>query len=51
MVKVQQFLDWINAFAPFDSAEGFDNVGLLMGDLLMGVVDPRIKFAKKEGAR
>ena len=32
MVKVQQFLDWINAFAPFDSAEGFDNVGLLMGD-------------------
>jgi len=26
-------------------------VGLLMGDLLMGVVDPRIKFAKKEGAR
>ena len=32
MVKVQQFLDWINAFAPFDSAEDFDNVGLLMGD-------------------
>ena len=26
-------------------------VGLLLGDLLMGVVDPRIKFAKKEGAR
>lgn len=26
-------------------------VGLLMGDLLMGVIDPRIKFAKKEGAR
>jgi oligopeptide transport system permease protein len=25
--------------------------GLLMGDLLMGVIDPRIKFAKKEGAR
>ena len=24
---------------------------LLLGDLLMGVVDPRIKFAKKEGAR
>lgn len=26
-------------------------VGLLMGDLLMGIIDPRIKFAKKEGAR
>lgn len=26
-------------------------VGLLLGDLLMGVIDPRIKFAKKEGAR
>ncbi len=26
-------------------------VGLLLGDLLMGLVDPRIKFAKKEGAR
>ncbi|HWQ59030.1 MAG TPA: ABC transporter permease, partial [Clostridia bacterium] len=26
-------------------------VGLLLGDLLMGVVDPRISFAKKEGAR
>lgn len=32
MVKVQQIIDWIDAFAPFDSAEGFDNVGLLMGD-------------------
>ena len=32
MVKVQQIWDWLNAFAPFDSAEGFDNVGLLMGD-------------------
>ena len=26
-------------------------VGLLLGDLLMGLIDPRIKFAKKEGAR
>jgi oligopeptide transport system permease protein len=26
-------------------------VGLLMGDLLMGLIDPRIKFAKREGAR
>ncbi len=32
MVKVQQILDWLNAFAPFDTAESFDNVGLLMGD-------------------
>jgi len=26
-------------------------VGLLLGDLLMTVIDPRISFAKKEGAR
>ncbi len=26
-------------------------VGLLLGDLLMGVIDPRISFVKKEGAR
>jgi len=26
-------------------------VGLLIGDLMMGVIDPRISFAKKEGAR
>ena len=26
-------------------------VGLLIGDILMGVVDPRISFSKKEGAR
>ena len=26
-------------------------LGLLLGDLLMGLVDPRISFAKKEGAR
>lgn len=32
MVKARQIYDWLNAFAPFDSAEGFDNVGLLMGD-------------------
>ena len=32
MVKVQQILDWLNGFAPFDSAESFDNVGLLMGN-------------------
>ena len=32
MLTVQQILDWLNSFAPFDSAEGFDNVGLLMGN-------------------
>jgi len=26
-------------------------VGLLLGDLLMGLIDPRISFVKKEGAR
>lgn len=31
-MKVQQILDWLNSIAPFDSAESFDNVGLLMGD-------------------
>lgn len=30
-MKVSQILEWLNAFAPFDTAEGFDNVGLLMG--------------------
>jgi len=31
-VKVKEILDWLNAIAPFETAEGFDNVGLLMGD-------------------
>ena len=31
-MKVNQILDWLNAIAPFETAEGFDNVGLLMGD-------------------
>ena len=26
-------------------------IGLLLGDLLMGIIDPRISFVKKEGAR
>lgn len=29
---VQTVMDWLNALAPFESAEDFDNVGLLMGD-------------------
>ena len=32
-MKVHQILTWLNELAPFESAEGFDNVGLLMGDL------------------
>ena len=31
-MKVKQVVEWLNALAPFESAEGFDNVGLLMGD-------------------
>lgn len=31
-MKVQQIVEWLNALAPFETAEGFDNVGLLMGD-------------------
>jgi len=31
-LKVQQFVEWLNGLAPFESAEGFDNVGFLMGD-------------------
>lgn len=30
---------------------GIGIVGLLLGDLLMGMIDPRISFVKKEGAR
>ena len=26
-------------------------VGMLLGDLLMAVIDPRISFARKEGVR
>ena len=26
-------------------------IGMLLGDLLMAVIDPRISFVKKEGAR
>ena len=31
-MKVKQVAEWLNALAPFESAEGFDNVGLLMGN-------------------
>lgn len=31
-MKVSQILNWLNGFAPFDTAESFDNVGLLMGN-------------------
>ena len=59
MVKVQQILDWLNDFAPFDSAEGFDNVGLLMGNpdadvhtVLFGmdITEAMVQEAIKRGA-
>lgn len=31
-IPVQCIYDWLNALAPFDTAEDFDNVGLLLGD-------------------
>lgn len=31
-ITVQAVCDWLNEIAPFDTAEGYDNVGLLMGD-------------------
>jgi len=34
---VGQIADWINEIAPFESAESFDNVGLLIGDRTAGV--------------
>ncbi len=32
MLTVGKIVEWLNKKAPFDSAEGFDNVGLLLGD-------------------
>ena len=31
-MKVKDVLSWLDGLAPFDSAEDFDNVGLLLGD-------------------
>ena len=31
-MKVKEILNWLDTLAPFETAEGFDNVGLLMGD-------------------
>lgn len=31
-MKVRDVLSWLDGLAPFDSAEDFDNVGLLLGD-------------------
>ncbi|MBQ7867585.1 MAG: Nif3-like dinuclear metal center hexameric protein [Clostridia bacterium] len=31
-MKIRQIVEWLNGIAPFESAEAFDNVGLLMGD-------------------
>ena len=32
MTKVNDIYSYIDSFAPFDTAEGFDNVGMLVGD-------------------
>lgn len=32
MTKVNDIYSYIDSFAPFDTAEGFDNVGILVGD-------------------
>lgn len=32
-MKIRRIVEWINEQAPFDSAEEFDNVGLLLGDM------------------
>ena len=32
LMNVRDALDWLNDLASFDSAEDFDNVGLLIGD-------------------
>ena len=32
MAGVKEIYDYINSFAPFDTAMGFDNVGILVGD-------------------
>lgn len=36
-MTVGQIESWLNGIAPFETAEGFDNVGLLMGDRSAGV--------------
>lgn len=59
-ITVQTVLDWLDGIAPFDSAEGYDNVGLLVGDPaaeVQGVVfcvDLTVKtvdFALAQGAQ
>lgn len=32
-ITVKTVYDWLNGLAPFETAESFDNVGLLMGDM------------------
>ena len=56
MISAQQIYDFINGFAPFDTAMSFDNVGILIGsgsevservilalDLTRGVIDEAVK--------
>lgn len=38
-MTVRQIYDWLDQIAPFDTAEGFDNVGLLAGSFDTAVTD------------
>lgn len=33
MIKIRDIYDYINNIAPFESAEDWDNVGLLVGNM------------------
>lgn len=59
-MTIKQIYDWLNAIAPFDTAEGFDNVGLLIGsydtevsDVLFGmdVTEALVSEAVQIGAQ
>ncbi len=59
-MKVRDVLSWLDGLAPFDSAEDFDNVGLLLGDaetsvsgvtFCMDVTEALVDEALKHGDR
>ena len=58
-MKVENVLNWLNAIAPFDTAESFDNVGLLLGNpgrevhrvlFALDITLPMVEEAKRLGA-
>lgn len=60
MIRVQDILDFLNAKAPLDTAEPWDNAGLLVGDAATAVqtvvtaldITPQvIRFAQQTGAQ